>query len=116
MTRSQARNITDFVLLTDDVKLTWPGPVDITGTNLDEFVTFTEKQFDIDFEGKKSTGNANHKLIQIILVEIRGIQAKPGKSNEHYRKKLEKMCVKMGATFRDWNPDSKIWKFEIDGE
>lgn len=83
MTRTQARHITDFVLRTDDVKLTWPGPVDITGTNLTEFVEFTDKQFDIDFEGKKSTGNANHKLIQTILVEIKGIQAKQGKSNEH---------------------------------
>merc|ERR1719359_1258330 len=105
MTRSQARNLTNFVLKTDDVKLTWPGPVDITGVDLTKFVKFTDKQFDIDFEGKNSNGNANHKLIQLICVEIKDIQAKPGKSNEHYRNKLEKLCVRMGATFREWNPE-----------
>ena len=102
----------------------FPGMTNIAGMNFDELVIFRHKEVFVypDDNLKPILGEGLNKKAQVTLDKVWPIDKtlqNPIKSPEklgdmNYEEKLRKACIKMGAQFVEYRPETGSWVFKVD--
>lgn len=102
----------------------FPGMTNIAGMNFDELVIFRHKEVFVypDDSVKPLVGEGLNKKAQVTLDKVWPIDKtvqNPIKSPEklvdmNYEEKLRKACIKMGARFTEYRPETGSWVFNVE--
>ncbi|KAL3657856.1 hypothetical protein V7S43_017234 [Phytophthora oleae] len=98
-------------------KIAFVGATDVRGLQLDELVTFTDREVVVypDDSEKPAVGSGLNKPA---IVNLCGISAEENESHENFLKRLEGHTQTLGATFLGYE-DSKtgssgVWRFRVE--
>ncbi|KAH7720654.1 Nucleoporin autopeptidase family protein [Aphelenchoides avenae] len=101
----------------------WRGPFDLRDVDLDEIVHFRHKEVTVypDDEKKPPVGEGLNRPAEVSLERIwpvdrttRELVKDPDTlARMNFREKLERICSKMDAVFKDYQPASGTWTFEV---
>ena len=102
----------------------FPGMTNIAGMNFDELVIFRHKEVFVypDDNLKPIVGEGLNKKAQVTLDKVWPIDKtvqNPIRSPEklvemNYEEKLRKACIKMGARFTEYRPETGSWVFNVE--
>ena len=102
----------------------FPGMTNIAGMNFDDLVIFRHKEVFVypDDSVKPLVGEGLNKKAQVTLDKVWPIDKtvqNPIKSPEklvdmNYEEKLRKACIKMGARFTEYRPETGSWVFNVE--
>lgn len=102
----------------------FPGMTNIAGMNFDELVIFRHKEVFVypDDSAKPIVGEGLNKKAQVTLDKVWPIDKtvqNPIKSPEklvemNYEEKLRKACIRMGAKFTEYRPETGSWVFNVE--
>uniref|UniRef100_A0A915EBH8 Peptidase S59 domain-containing protein n=1 Tax=Ditylenchus dipsaci TaxID=166011 RepID=A0A915EBH8_9BILA len=100
----------------------WRGPLRLTNLNLDDIVHFRSKEIIVypDESKKPEVGSELNRPAEVSLERVWPV----GKDKQiikdsdelaklKFREKLERICLKMGATFKDYQPATGTWQFSV---
>lgn len=100
----------------------WRGPFEVRNLNLDEIVHFRNKEIVVypDESTKPEIGTELNRLAEVSLERVWPV----GKDKQiikdpdelvrlGFREKLERLCLKMGAEFKDYQPSTGTWQFTV---
>merc|ERR1719232_448365 len=102
----------------------FPGMTNIRGMNFDDIVFFRHKEVIVyPDDGKKpDLGTGLNKKAQVTLDKVWPVDKtshssvkSPEKLNSmNYEEKLQKACLKLGARFVEYRPETGSWVFKVD--
>ncbi|KAI1725279.1 nucleoporin autopeptidase domain-containing protein [Ditylenchus destructor] len=100
----------------------WRGPFAVRNLNLDEIVHFRNKEIVVypDEPTKPEIGTELNRPAEVSLERVWPV----GKDKQiikdpdelarlGFREKLERLCLKMGAEFKDYQPSTGTWQFTV---
>lgn len=104
-------------------EIQWSEPVDIKGLNLDEIVQIEEKEVIVypDDKSQPTVGQGLNKPAQITLHRVWPmdkasrvpIDDPQRLKSMKYAEKIELATIKLGATFKEYKPETGTWIFSV---
>ena len=117
MTDEELSCLPEFKVVHESVgKITWKGPVDVRGQNLDQVVMIEHKMVKVypdqrEGEGYPARGT---KLNRPAIIEFYNVQPTGKKTEEQYRAFLRQKTEGWeGAKFLDYDYEGCIWRFSV---